>query len=637
MRYYALKGFYEIEKTIGCGGFAKVKLATHVATGEKVAIKIMEKASLSVDLPRIKLELKALKNFSHQHICKLYQVIETDQHYFIVMEYCSGGELFDHIVEKNKLSEAESRMFFRQIISAVAYIHSLGYAHRDLKPENILLDKEQNLKLIDFGLCAKPQGGMHRPLSTSCGSPTYAAPELILGKQYLGSEVDVWAMGVLLYALMAGFLPFDDNNIDSLYKKILGGKYEEPSFMSNESKNLIRQMLQVDPKKRITVTELLSHSWVTLGVLDPVDFLPESINNLNKECVLILARYHAISSAEIWEHLKQWKYDYDTATYFLLLKRKSCGLPLKLTSSAAKIAIRTSSANSVTNRENESNSVDLSKNALSPAIVGEEMNEGTNMLKLNSSNVKSIKSYKIEKTNGRVASVFTPPTTNLRNDGITRKAQKRIRSPNLDHEYSPVPTKRASKLSTPKTAKSESTSARKVFGNLEKSFIRMRNVLTPKKPAIENVLQPIILTSKDLQNVSTTQYNDPEYVITQLSNALTRKEIHCERKGFRLRGKLEPNSTSQLGGCSFELEICYLPNVTLQENMTPTKSILKDGAFKFSPMSNKHAEFGRNPYVAKVGIRRKRLKGDSWCYKKVCEEVLALTSRDIRQPIESSV
>ncbi|KRT83765.1 protein kinase [Oryctes borbonicus] len=478
------------------------------------------------------------------------------------MEYCSGGELFDHIVEKNKLSEAESRMFFRQIVSAVAYIHSLGYAHRDLKPENILLDKDQNLKLIDFGLCAKPQGGMHKLLSTSCGSPTYAAPELVLGKQYLGPEVDVWAMGVLLYALMAGYLPFDDNNIDSLYKKILSGKYEEPSFMSNESKNLIRQMLQIDPHKRITVTELLSDPWVTLNVLAPVDFFPENIKSFNKECVLVLARYHGLSSEEIWKHLKKWRYDYDTATYFLLLTRKKRGLPLKLSSAAAKVPLRTNSADSVTSRKYGNSCADLSKNEHSSVSASEKKDDDTNTQTLSLPYVNNVKIEKLEKMDNGVANMLISQTVSQKNDGTPRKAQKRIRSPNLDHEYSPVPTKRASRLSTPKTPK-------------------------------------------------------------------------C----FRLRGKLEPNSSSRLGECSFELEICYLPNMTSSlSEKTPTKSILKNSAFKYSsPATNKQCEFQRDSHVAKVGIRRKRLRGDSWCYKKVCEEVLALTSSDIKQPIESSV
>jgi len=134
VKFNALKGLYETEKTIGCGGFAKVKLATHLATGEKVAIKIMDKTLLGDDLHRVTLELQALRSFSHNNICQLYQVMETDTHFFLVMEYCSGGELFDHIVEKNRLTESESRTFFRQIVSAVAYLHSLGYAHRDLKP-----------------------------------------------------------------------------------------------------------------------------------------------------------------------------------------------------------------------------------------------------------------------------------------------------------------------------------------------------------------------------------------------------------------------------------------------------------------------------------------------------------------------
>ncbi|GBM48496.1 Maternal embryonic leucine zipper kinase, partial [Araneus ventricosus] len=155
--YAALEGKYILHKTLGTGGFAKVKLATHVLTGEKVAIKIMNKASLGDDLPRVQLEIEALKVLNHPNICKLYQVIETEKNYFIVLEYCPGGELFDYIIERDRVTEKEGKVFFRQIIAAVSFIHEKGYAHRDLKPENLLLDNEQNLKLIDFGLCAKPK------------------------------------------------------------------------------------------------------------------------------------------------------------------------------------------------------------------------------------------------------------------------------------------------------------------------------------------------------------------------------------------------------------------------------------------------------------------------------------------------
>ncbi|NXM63691.1 MELK kinase, partial [Illadopsis cleaveri] len=202
--YKEILKYYELHGTVGTGGFAKVKLARHRLTGEKVAIKIMDKLALQDDLPRVKLEIDAMKDLSHQHICRLYHVIETPKKIFMVLEYCPGGELFDYIISKDHLSEEEARVFFRQIVSAIAYVHNQGYAHRDLKPENLLIDGEHNLKLIDFGLCAKPKGGLDYHLNTCCGSPAYAAPELIQGKAYIGSEVDIWSMGVLLYALLCG-------------------------------------------------------------------------------------------------------------------------------------------------------------------------------------------------------------------------------------------------------------------------------------------------------------------------------------------------------------------------------------------------------------------------------------------------
>lgn len=224
---------------------------------------------------------------------------------------------------KDRLSESEARYFFRQIIAALAYIHSKGYAHRDLKPENLLLDDNQCLKLIDFGLCAKPKGGMENFLTTCCGSPAYAAPELIAGKSYLGAEADLWSMGVLLYALLCGYLPFDDDNINLLYKKIQSGKYESPSWLSPESTQLLSELLQVDPKRRLTMQQLIYHQWVMKGYSSSVDWQTRYyFKELDFDCVAEIASYFNKNAKEVADYVQQWNYDFLTATYYILLFMK---------------------------------------------------------------------------------------------------------------------------------------------------------------------------------------------------------------------------------------------------------------------------------------------------------------------------
>ncbi|KAG7213452.1 hypothetical protein KM043_002724 [Ampulex compressa] len=613
VRYAALKGLYDLEKTIGSGGFAKVKLATHIATGEKVAIKIMDKVALGEDLPRVTLEVEALKTLLHQHVCRLYQVIETESNYFMIMEYCCGGELFDHIVEKNRLSETESRKFFRQIVSAVAYLHSLGYAHRDLKPENVLLDREENLKLIDFGLCAKPKNGMQAHLSTSCGSPTYAAPELILGKKYLGSEVDIWSMGVLLYALLCGFLPFDDNNIESLYRKILNGKYDEPNWLSNSSKRLIRAMLQTDPKKRITIQELCNHPWITAGFLNPVTFTHKINFEKDDDVLSTMSAICGESPSSIWKGLtKSDRTDYRTATYLLLLDRKLRGLSLRI-SSVAKSRFKQEANGSNARQGDERVSNFITKLDHSPRSRLCQGSPGLNT------------TYKVlQKTPDNDKS-----TTNDFMEPYV-PGRKRLRSKEAADSSSPVPAKRPAEkdrlLSTPtntpvaETRGSQSStpgSARKVMMGLERGLNRVRCVLTPKR-RIKNENtdpdQPNTLSGKGLCNVSSTSSDCPKYVLSQLRRALRRKGIMCHQKGFILQGETEDstlengkNGTKPLSSrnaCSFELEVCLLEGVT---NAKPL-----------------------------VGIRRKRLKGDAWVYKRVCEEVLALAAEDSSTEPEGS-
>mmetsp|Transcript_19638 Transcript_19638/g.63124 ORF Transcript_19638/g.63124 Transcript_19638/m.63124 type:complete len:481 (+) Transcript_19638:299-1741(+) len=212
-------GNYRLSRTLGIGAFGKVKLAEHVSTGHKVAVKILNRAKIvALDMAeKVKREINILQRCTHPHIIRLYEVIDTPTDIFVVMEYVSNGELFDYIVSKGRLAPDEARHFFHQIISGVEYCHYHHIVHRDLKPENLLLDADNNIKIADFGLSNVMRDGEF--LRTSCGSPNYAAPEVISGHLYAGPEVDVWSCGVILYALLCGSLPFDDESIPNLFKK----------------------------------------------------------------------------------------------------------------------------------------------------------------------------------------------------------------------------------------------------------------------------------------------------------------------------------------------------------------------------------------------------------------------------------
>ncbi|KAI9847257.1 MAG: Protein kinase [Thelocarpon superellum] len=253
-------GQYTVIKTLGEGSFGKVKLAVHQVSGQKVALKIISRRKLiSRDMAgRVEREIQYLQLLRHPHIIKLYTVITTPSEIIMVLEY-AGGELFDYIVQHGKMAEDSARRFFQQIICAVEYCHRHKIVHRDLKPENLLLDDFLNVKIADFGLSNIMTDGNF--LKTSCGSPNYAAPEVISGKLYAGPEVDVWSCGVILYVLLVGRLPFDDEYIPSLFKKIAQGKYSVPSYLSSGAVNLIRKMLVVNPVHRITVQEIRQDRW----------------------------------------------------------------------------------------------------------------------------------------------------------------------------------------------------------------------------------------------------------------------------------------------------------------------------------------------------------------------------------------
>ncbi|XP_017870211.1 5'-AMP-activated protein kinase catalytic subunit alpha-2 [Drosophila mojavensis] len=268
-------GHYLLGATLGTGTFGKVKIGEHQITRLKVAVKILNRQKIkSLDVvSKIKREIQNLKLFRHPHIIKLYQVISTPSDIFMIMEYVSGGELFDYIVKHGKLQEHQARRFFQQIISGVDYCHRHMIVHRDLKPENLLLDHNMHVKIADFGLSNMMLDGEF--LRTSCGSPNYAAPEVISGKLYAGPEVDIWSCGVILYALLCGTLPFDDEHVPSLFRKIKSGIFPIPEYLNKQVVNLVCQMLQVDPLKRATIEEIKKHEWFQKDL--PAYLFPSSI------------------------------------------------------------------------------------------------------------------------------------------------------------------------------------------------------------------------------------------------------------------------------------------------------------------------------------------------------------------------
>ncbi|XP_781767.3 maternal embryonic leucine zipper kinase [Strongylocentrotus purpuratus] len=684
-----IKHRYHLKETIGSGGFAKVKLATHLLSGQKVAIKIMDKHALGDDLPRVKTEIKAMKELVHQHICTLYEVVETKNKIFMVIEFCPGGELFDYIVAKDRLKEAEARGFFRQIIAAVAFIHNEGYAHRDLKPENLLLDEDQSLKLIDFGLAAKPKGGMKDHLETCCGSPAYAAPELVSGKEYIGSEADIWSMGVLLYALLCGFLPFDDDNVSLLYRKILSGVYEEPPWLSVETKELLRHMLQVNPTKRIKMKELIIHPWVVQAFGSPVDWESKcEKNQLNLDCITEMAMHYGKSKKDITSTLKQWKYDHMTATYFILLAAKYRGKTVRLPMANRPLTEKNQTDSAMRfhhhhhQHHNPHNHHDNLEPPTSSPYMFSSMEDG----------LEDEESYIITSSPHRRTASERRHSGDRRRPRSSQNPRDRPVSTNLDGTYvkpgdllgedtymvhtplvsgkenhrdnegfvKPVglplktPVRRRSKsdakekasqkargaalkqpvvptLSLPpvvtpsrsmdgdlnrlsvNSARSTgafdiqkavsmedsldrvmmedgdikrhgiSGSAKKIFGSFEKGIDKMIDLLSPRRRSTAGIDEPRKV--KALYNVSTTSTLPADIVVERLKEGLMYSDIDSyKQKGYTLRCKKQDSKGKTV--LSFDMEVCRLPQMEM------------------------------------VGIRRKRLKGDTWEYKRMCQTIL---------------
>ncbi|KAK4412534.1 CBL-interacting serine/threonine-protein kinase [Sesamum alatum] len=277
---------YEIGKLLGCGAFAKVYHARNVATGQSVAVKVINKSRLNNNanlMANIKREISIMSRLSHPHIVRLIEVLATKRKIYFILEFVKGGELFAKVA-KGRFSEDLGRKYFQQLISAVSYCHIRGVYHRDLKPENLLLDESGDLKVSDFGLSAltdhvRADGLLH----TLCGTPAYVAPEILAKRGYDGSKIDVWSCGVVLFVLTAGYLPFNDPNLMNMYKKIYKGEFRCPKWMSPDLKRFLTRLLDTNPDTRITIDEIKRDPWFRKGYREIKSRQNEDLGDVLKE------------------------------------------------------------------------------------------------------------------------------------------------------------------------------------------------------------------------------------------------------------------------------------------------------------------------------------------------------------------
>ena len=317
---------YVISKKLGQGTFGIVVLAKHEITGEKVAIKILDKEKIYKNSEKLRFERKIqiMKKMYHNNIVRLYNVIENYKEIFLVMEYIPGQELFDYISYKKRLTEIESCKFFQQIISGIEYLSKTKVAHRDLKPENLLIDSKKTIKIVDFGL--SNTYFENELLSTACGSPCYAAPEILQGKKYKGVEVDIWSSGIILFAMLCGFLPFEDKNNQNLYKKIIKGEFYTPDYLSPNAVDILHKILNTEPSKRYNIEQIKSHPWFKMinpkiNIIEGL-LIDKYIIPFDEEIIKEMVQKYHYNDKIVKINIIVNKHNHITTTYYLMLKKK---------------------------------------------------------------------------------------------------------------------------------------------------------------------------------------------------------------------------------------------------------------------------------------------------------------------------
>lgn len=608
---------YEILETLGSGGFAKVKLGRHRLSKIKVAIKIMDKKALlkTDDLKRVALEIKALKDLKHQNICQLYQVVETPDKYYLVLEHAPNGELFDYIVSRGRCKEEEARRFFRQIVSAVAYCHAKGIAHRDLKPENLLLDANNNIKLIDFGLIGRPGDLTKDKLKTCCGSAAYAAPELIRGETYLGIPADVWSLGILLYALLCGFLPFDDENTQRLYQLIQKGRYELPSFLSRESIKFIGFLLKHKPEQRPSLPNVLRHPWMTQGLVGIETIQWQSIYNdddtLDSAVIRELAKFYGTTIESMEIALREDNYDSLYATYQLMCLRRSQGQRINLPSNRGHLP-PDRALTMLMRRSDESlgigslESMSLyggstlslenfgkAEHEQEPVMLGDAQRWAsmgdTALSSLANTDSTSLGRSAIARTASTPGIAAAVDSSSSSSSSAAAAAAAAAVGGGMGGDRLAVgaygmgsPLSGASPLSSRKGRVSEDSKSgsRRTLGSLRNLARSMRSVFGGSS---RNVDEPPKI--KGVFSYDTTSNKEPRQVLAELVRVCHMNGLVIKEKGFLIKAKKVNEQGKEIVKLNFEVGKVQKLNIT--------------------------------------GIKVHRIKGDTWQYKNVCDEIFS--------------
>lgn len=669
--------FFDSAEDLGAGGFSKVKLARHKMTGQRVAIKCMDKRKLGADLCRVKTEVNALKALrGHPSICSLYQVLESTDRIYLVLELIEGGELFDHIVSKVRLPEHEASAITKQLLSVLAYIHSRGFAHRDLKPENILLSGPvcicgiPHIKLIDFGLCADSESSKladgsrtHiNALSTCCGSPAYAAPELLClnenktvngSSTYSGPLVDVWSLGVISYALMIGRLPFDHENLSQLYRQIKAGlkPSQLPPWLSERAKSFLMSCLKTDPSKRCTVAELLKHPFImsVKGECSAGSSCAQLKSQLVDGSVLIQSQFDEevitrvstffpqLTFREIRSRLTNNGLDYVSATYYLYQS--------KLSSLNARISARKSISSAVcspTPRTVRKASPDTPMTEAVPKIVVQPPRKSL---------VPTVPA-RMTPTTPRVAgvtnkrqSINTPLQVRTPLSPRSNEVKNYIATPKVS-AISEEPRKTPSKVpgaglgdSLNSSKGGDSTRKRPPLASLPTTPVKKRESLsapvTPVKKSTPLKATPGTVTPsktpgtslfKRLIGLSSHKKNHHESVLTEPRTLSSDKEA---KNIVQMSGFTSPTAAicaleHMLSGVGIKVTKKDPKNPFLLSCARGPQNKFTSGHFSGSPEVTFVLELCYFSECRALCIQRRRLRGSSWSYKKVCEEILHL-------------